>query len=117
MTRKKREKRPGSLVALSEVLPALCREIHWERKVNELAVLALWPHQTAVICGSRLSEGSRATGIRQRADKTILTVRVAHATIASELSFHVSALTDALNRFSPQTGVTIDRIQLTVGEV
>lgn len=103
--------------SLADVLPALCRDLSLDQKVNELAFLALWDSQVTAIAGPMVAGQTRAVRLQQRGARRILLVRVGHAALAAELGFHVAALKEALNRFEPQTGVRIDHIQLTVGAV
>jgi len=110
-------KRIGSLSSLAQVLPGVCDGLQLDKKINELAVLALWPRQVEGICGKIAMENSKAVRLKKQGDRTLLLVKVKHATLASELAFHLGALKDTLNRFHPQTGITVDVIQLVVGSL
>jgi hypothetical protein len=110
-------KRIGSLSSLAQVLPGVCDGLQLDKKINELAVLALWPRQVEGICGKIAMENSKAVRLKKQGNRTLLMVKVQHATLASELAFHLSGLKDALNRFHPQTGITVDMIQLVVGSL
>ncbi len=113
----KKPKRTGSLMAFSEVLPQVCQNLQLDKKVNEMAFLSLWPSQVAGIAGKTAAEQTQAVRLRKQGYKTILAVKVSNAALATELSFHVPALKDALNAFKPQTGLSIDQIQLSVGSL
>lgn len=114
----KKPGRVGSLAAFSDVLPQLCQSLELDKKVNELALLALWPQQvTAVMGQSQVAQQSRAVRLRKQGYQMVLAVKVANAALASEMSFHLPALIGRLNAFKAQTGLTVDRIQLTVGNV
>ena len=110
-------KRIGSLSSLAQVLPGVCDGLQLDKKINELAVLALWPRQVEGICGKIAMENSKAVRLKKQGNKTLLMVKVQHAALASELAFHLGDLKDALNRFHPQTGITVDVIQLVVGSL
>lgn len=109
--------RAGSLSSLAQVLPGVCDDLKLDDKINELAFMALWPRQVEGICGKTVAESTRAVKLKKNGLKMVLLVKVAHASLATELGFHVTTLKDALNRFQPQTGIAIDQIQLTVGSI
>jgi hypothetical protein len=117
MSKRRDPKRIGSLSSLADVLPGVCEGLELDKKIHEMALLALWPKQVALLAGSHAAENSRAVRLKKQGYQTILLVRVAQAALASELGFQVPALKEALNRFTPQTGLTIDHIQLTVGSL
>jgi hypothetical protein len=110
-------KRVGSLNSLAQVLPGVCDNLQLDKKINEMAFLALWPRQVEGICGKVAAENTRAFKLRKQGDKTVLMVKVTHATLASELGFQVTSIMEALNRFQPQTGIFADQIQLIVGSL
>lgn len=114
---RKKNKRVGSLSTLADILPALCQDLDLDKKVNELALMALWPKQVAGIAGQVAADHSKAVRLKKQGHQTTLLVRVSNAAMASELSFQVPAIKEALNKFSPQTGLTVDQIQLTVGSI
>ncbi|MEM0951387.1 MAG: DciA family protein [Cyanobacteria bacterium P01_H01_bin.74] len=113
--KKKSIKRKGSMAVLSEVLPKVCEAVALDKKVNELAFLALWPGQATKLIGEHAVQYTRAVRVYHKAGKNTLLVMVANASLASELSFFLPALQAGLNAFSPQTQITIDQIQLQVG--
>ena len=117
--RKKKAKpqRVGSLSSLANVLPGVCDGLQLDKKINELALLALFPRQVEGLCGKVAAEGTRAIRLRKQGYKMVLLVKVANAALASELTFQVSVLKDALNRFQPQPGITVDQIQWVVGSL
>lgn len=115
--RPRKPDRIGSLNSLADVLPGLCQELDLENKVNELAFLRLWPSQVTALMGLESASQTQAIKLRKQGNRLTLLVRVAHAALASELSFHVQALQAALNGFEPQTSIRIDRIQFVVGAV
>ena len=110
-------KRVGSLSSLAQVLPGVCDNLQLDKKINELAFLALWPRQVAGLCGQVTADNTKAIKLKKQGYKTILLVRVSNAALASELSFQIAILKEVLNRFQPQTGIAIDHIQLMVGSV
>jgi len=110
-------KRTGSLASFAQVLPGVCDGLQLDRKINEMAFLALWPKQVEGICGKIAAENSRAVRLAKQGDKICLFVKVVHATLASEMGFQVPALKEALNRYQPQTGITVDQIRLEVGSL
>lgn len=113
----RKPKRVGSLNSLADVLPGVCQNLQLDKKINEMALMALWPKQVEGIAGKTASENSKAIQLKKQGYQTTLLVRVSNAVMASELSFHVMMLKEALNKFTPQTGITVDRIQLTVGSL
>jgi hypothetical protein len=110
-------KRIGSLSSLANVLPGVCDGLQLDKKINELALMALWPKQVEGLCGKVAADSTRAVRLKKQGYKTLLMVKVSNSALASELSFQVHALKDALNRFQPQTGITVDQIQLVVGSL
>lgn len=114
---KKKAKRVGSLSAFADILPQVCQNLKLDKKVNELALLALWPVQVAVLAGQVASQNTRAVRLIQQGYQTVLMVKVSNASLASELSFYVPALKTALNGYKAQTGLTIDQIKLSVGSL
>lgn len=114
---KKKPNRVGSLSAFSEVLPKVCQDLELDKKVNEMALLALWPAQVAGLAGQSASENTRAIRLRKQGYQTILSVKVTNAALASELSFHIPSLKAALNGYKAQTGLTVDQIKLSVGSL
>jgi hypothetical protein len=114
---KKKPKRVGSLSAFADILPQVCQNLELDKKVNELALLALWPVQVAGVAGQAASQNTRAVRLIKQGYQTILAVKVSNASLASELSFHVPVLKAALNGYKAQTGLTIDQIKLSVGSL
>lgn len=115
--RPRKPRPPESLSSLAEILPTLCRDLDIDKKVNELALLALWPRQVEAVAGAVAAAQSKAVRLKKQGDRLILVVKVANAALASELGFHVPVIKEALNRFKPQTGLAIDQIQLSVGTI
>lgn len=114
---KQRTRRPGSLSTLADVLPGLSNSLHLEDKVHEMAVLSLWPSLVSLVAGEGARHGSKASRLRRQGNQTILQVKVASAALSAELGFHLPALLEALNGYAPQTGITVHRIQLSVGSL
>jgi len=115
--KKAKPTRTGSLNSLAQVLPGVCDGLQLDKKINELAFLALWPRQAEGICGKSTAESTKAIKLKKQGEKIILLVKVAHAALASELGFQLPAMKEALNRFHPQTGISVDHIQLVVGSL
>jgi hypothetical protein len=105
----------SAITSLADILPAVCRDLALDHKVNELALLALWPSQVEKLSGAVAAAQSKAIRLKKQGNRTILVVKVASAALASELGFQAPALKEALNRFHPQTGIVLDQIQLSVG--
>ncbi|WP_303672796.1 DUF721 domain-containing protein [Vampirovibrio chlorellavorus] len=116
-TYRKKPTRVGSLAAFSEVLPQICQNLELDKKVNEMALLALWPQQVSQLAGATLGQNTRAVRLRKQGYQTVLFVKVANAALASELTFHIPVLLNALNGYKAQTGLTVDRIQVSVGSL
>lgn len=115
--RTRKPDRAGSLNSLADVLPGLCQELDLENKVNELAFLRLWSSQASALLGPETASQTKAVKLRKQGNLLTLLVKVAHPALASELGFHTEALQAALNRFEPQTRITIHRIQFIAGTV
>jgi hypothetical protein len=115
--KKAKPKRIGSLSSLAQVLPGVCDGLQLDKKINEMALLALFPGQVEGLCGQVAAQGTRAIRLKKQGYKMLLVVKVSNAALASELTFQVPALKEALNRFQPQTGITVDQIQLVVGSL
>lgn len=116
-SKKRKPNRVGSLASLADVLPGLCQNLELDKKVNEMALLALWPRQMEILMGPEFLQNTRAIRLKKRGYQRILFVKVSNASLASALSFQLPVLKAALNGFSPQTGLTVDDIQLSVGTV
>lgn len=114
---KKPHQRTGSLASLAEVLPGLCEDLALDQKVNEMALLTLWPQQAMLVTGIDTATRTKAVRLKKQGERTILQVRVEHATLAAELGFYLPAVKEALNRFAPQTGLVVDEIRLSVGKI
>lgn len=112
---KKKQQRAGSLVSLGDVLPGLYQELEMDKKVNEFALLSLWPQVLTGILGSDIAMQTQAVKLKKTAGKTVLHIKVSSAPMASEISFYTKALQDALNAYTPQTGIKVDRLELRVG--
>lgn len=115
--RSRKPERAGSLLSLGEVLPVLYRDLNMEKKVNEFAALALWPSLITGVAGFDAAQQTRAVRLRSQNDRTTLVVQVNGAALAAELGFHAPALIQGINGYSPQTGVTVARIQWVIGNV
>lgn len=116
-TYRKKPSRVGSLSAFSDVLPQICQNLELDKKVNEMALLALWPNQVSQLAGAVIGQNTRAVRLRKQGYQTVLLVKVANAALASELTFHIPALLNALNGYKAQTGLTVDRIQVSVASL
>jgi hypothetical protein len=113
----KKPQRVGSLSSLGDVLPGLYRDLDMDKKVNEFALLGLWPSLVQTFLGVSGAAQTRAFRLRKQGYQTVLMVKVSNAALASELSFQLMHLKEALNGYTPQTGLTVDRIQLMVGSL
>jgi hypothetical protein len=113
--RTRKPERAGSLVSLADVLPVLYQDLDLEKKVNEFALLALWPAMATSLLGVEAAAQTRAVRLKKQGARTVLLVKVTSAALASELSFHLPAIQAALNGYTPQIGLRVDRIQLSTG--
>ncbi len=116
----KQPERVGSLNTLADVLPGLYKDLKMDLKINEFALLALWPTVLTAEMGPTAEiacEHTKAIKIRRQGNKITLLVKVAHAVLASELTFHTMPLLSALNAYTPQTGLKVDQIQWMVGSL
>jgi hypothetical protein len=113
----KKPQRVGSMALFGDVLPTLYRDLEMDKKVNEFAFLALWPQVVCAAVGMDIATQTQAIRLKKQGNRTILLAKVSCSALASELSFYTSTLQQALNAYAPQTGITIQRIQLSVGSV
>ncbi len=113
MAGRKKPARVGELRSLVDILPAVSEALQLDRKVQEMALLALWPQ----LVGATYAAHTRAVALKKRGDKFTLLVKVANAALASDLSFQLPVFLEALNRYQPQTGYRVDAIQLQVGSL
>jgi hypothetical protein len=111
--KKKKPQRVGSLSSLAGVLPQLCEQLDMNRKVQELSLLSVWP----TLVGERYASQTRASAVKKKGARTVLYVKVASASVASELSFQSEGLKEMLNGFAPQTGIKLDAIQFSIGSL
>jgi hypothetical protein len=120
---------PNGYSTVSTVLTAVSDAIGFNRKVQELAVLSLWgsvseqtlgrqlAQQTKAIKLASVQAGLKVSSTAQPAEGAlplVLWVQVANPLVASELGFKKQAVLEALNRFSPQTGIAIVQLQTKV---
>lgn len=103
-------KGPQPMSNLSDILPAVGRELGLDNKVRELAVLALWEQVAPETC----RRASRAIRLRQEGRRWIMDVHVADGPTASELAFHLEDIRRRINGFSVQTGFEIAKIDLGI---
>lgn len=115
--RTRKPERTGSLSSLGDVLPILYDDLNMEKKVNEFALMALWPQLVESLAGAMMAGQTRAIRLKKQGYLTVLMVKVSNAALASELSFQLAHLKEALNQYAPQTGLTVDQIQLLVGSL
>jgi hypothetical protein len=102
-----------STTALSDILPAVTQAMGWEAKVQELALLSLWPTVCAPL-NPAYAQKSQAWGVAKRGVKRLLQVSVEDALMASELNFAKEALLEGLNAYAPQTGLLLDGLDIKV---
>jgi hypothetical protein len=109
-------KRPGApknapAQNIADILPMVGRMLNLDSKVKGFSILALWDR----IIDPRFVGQCRAVKIRRAGNQIRLLVQASSAAVASELSFSLHQYCDKLNQFTPQTGMTIHQIDLTVG--
>lgn len=110
----KKKRRQGSMAPVAEVLSKICDTLAIEQKVGEMAVLTLWTEQVKIAVGAYAAQSSKATHVSKRGKQSVLEVSVLSASLASELGLMLPSLLTALNSFSPQTGVYLNHVRLTV---
>ena len=98
-------------VALERLLNKVSHEMGLEQKANELALLRLWDRCVA----ERFRGSTKAVKVLKKSGQKRLLVQVAHAALASDLSFSLEACCQALNQYTAQTGIRLDKIELRVG--
>lgn len=108
--RKNKPDQPSRLSRLAQVLPQVSVDLALDQKVKEWAVLRLWDQ-----CLPEAYQGkTQANRIRNRNGKHILEVVVSDPTLASHLAMMLDQLCEAINQFTPQTGVHIDGIAFKI---
>lgn len=95
---------------LDAVLPATLEAMGLTRKLEELALLRLWP----TVVPAPYQKTAIATRLQRRGNSLWLQVRVSDPLVASELGFQLGELTQKLNTYAPQTGITLAGIALQV---
>jgi Dna[CI] antecedent, DciA len=99
----------GSSTPISDVLKTASEAMGLSRKAQEWSVCQLWeaiaePFRTM----------TRAQKISYHGHETVLDVQVSDTVTASMLQYQLPQLMAQLNHFSPQTGLTVDKISLSV---
>jgi hypothetical protein len=110
-----KKSRHPDMVRLDSLLPELSERMGLNQKTAEFAVLALWPVVLDRLGLEALRLRSKAYKLSVQAGVTTLRVRVSDAASASDCSFVVDTIKVALNQFSAQTSITVDKIQVRIG--
>jgi hypothetical protein len=99
--------------SLQAIFPEVAKQIGFDKKLAELALLGAWNG----IVGTPLSLYTKAIKVQQRGAEKRLLVAVQNPSLATELSFQLSQLLPKLNKLAPQTGITLQGIDVKVGGV
>ncbi|MGE0199808.1 MAG: DciA family protein [Candidatus Melainabacteria bacterium] len=99
---------------LSDILPQVAADIRLDEKVHELSLLSLWRTVSAELLPGALQKGVEAARLVRQSDRVTLEVRVEHPGLANALSMYTEPLLMALNRFTPQTGITVHALRFRV---
>ena len=99
--------------SLQAIFPTVAKKIGFDKKLAELALLAAWNG----IVGNPLAATTKAIKIQQRGNQQRLLVAVQNPSLATELSFQLTQLLSKLNKLAPQTGITLQGIDVKVGGV
>lgn len=97
-------------VGLSDVLPQVSALLNLEQKVQEFGVLSLWQR----VVDPRFVAMTQAVGLKKIGSDRVMQVHCSHPTVASELSFNLPLYVAEINRYAHETGLKIDRINLSV---
>jgi hypothetical protein len=110
-----KKRKSGSMASVSDVLNRVCESLRFDEKVGEMALLTLWKDQLQRVMGEYAVRSTKAVRIKRSGEQVILQVYVLNASLASELGLLLPDLLQKLNAYSPQTGVLLSHISLTVG--
>ena len=99
--------------SLQAIFPEVAKQIGFDKKLAELALLGAWNG----IVGKPLSLNTKAIKVQQRGAEKRLLVAVQNPSLATELSFQLNQLLSKLNKLAPQTGITLQGIDVKVGGV
>jgi hypothetical protein len=92
----------------------VAQQLGLNRWVEQLAVMRLWQQ----VVDAPWDTKSQAVKVTQRPGKgTMLEVRVANPSAASDLRFLTSTYCQRLNGYSKQTGLHLDGIEIRVGRL
>lgn len=110
MSFKKPPKRPRSKQASSvaDIIPTVGQRMGLNEKVSEWSVLQLWDQVVAPM----FKETTQAIKLSKQGPQTKLHVRASNPTVAAQLMFSLEEYRQAINAFSPQTGIRVDRIEM-----
>jgi len=100
---------------LDSILPAVSETLGLKQKTAEFAILALWPVVLSRMGLETILNRSKAYKLSVQGGKTTLRVRVSDAACAGDCTFVMDTVREALNQFSPQTGIRVDKIQVRIG--
>ena len=96
-------------LSVSQILPEASRQMGLDRKAREWSICQLW---------ERIAEPFRtmtyARQVTQQGDQNILKVEVFDSVTASGLQYQLPQLMKQLNQYAPQTGMTVDKIDIQV---
>jgi hypothetical protein len=99
--------------SLQAIFPTVAKQIGFDKKLAELALLGAWQG----IVGEPLATYTKAIKVQQRGHEKRLLVAVQNPSLATELSFQLRELLSKLNKLAPQTGITLQGIDVKVGGV
>lgn len=108
MSDKSRKRMSGEALPVSQILSAVGKNIHLDRKVQEWTVLALWDR----VIDPPFQGKTRATRLKRSRQQNELVVQASHAVVAADLTFFLEEYRIRLNAFAPQTGLEIHRIRI-----
>jgi|GEM_PF-5107268 len=97
----------------NSILDTVAKNIGMDQKALEFALLQLWP----LVVPEAYRTCSKAKAITHRGKAVWIRINVSSGAMATELSFEREELLDALNKYSPQTKITLAGIDIKVGKV
>jgi hypothetical protein len=104
--------RDREMMELSSILPAVSSALQMEKMVEKLSVLQI---ARTCIANDFSPNDVQVLTIHHRDQHNILEIWARNATVASQAAFQTEVWLEAVNGFSPQTGLVLHGIQWRVG--
>ena len=95
----------------NSLLQMVAKNLGLDKKAQEFGLLSVWK----VVVPEIYKSSTKADSVYYKGKKAYLRIKVQHPTVASELGFELEDLRQKLNRYTPQTGIHLEGIELRVG--